>query len=39
MGLEAERAELGQEIHHLQQQNRDLLNVKMSLSLEVTTYR
>lgn len=39
MDLEAEKAELGQQIHHLQLENRELLHVKNSLSLEVTTYR
>lgn len=39
MGLEAERDQLGRQIHHLQLENRDLLQVKTSLSLEVATYR
>lgn len=39
MDLEAERAELGRQIHQQQLQNQDMLNVKMSLSLEVTAYR
>lgn len=39
MDLEAEKAELGQQMCHLQLENRELLHVKKSLSLEVTTYR
>lgn len=38
-GLEAEKEELGQQIDHLLLENRGLLQVKMSLGLEVTTYR
>lgn len=38
-GLEAEKTELGRQINHLQLENRDLLHVKTSLSLEVATYR
>lgn len=39
LGLEAEKAELGQQINHLQLEKRDLLHAKTSLSLEVATYR
>lgn len=38
-GLEAEREELGQQIDHLLLENRGLLQMKMSLGLEVATYR
>nr|XP_046256427.1 nestin [Scatophagus argus] len=38
-GLEAEKAELGQQVDHLLLENRGLLQVKMSLGLEVATYR
>ncbi|XP_068996701.1 nestin [Embiotoca jacksoni] len=38
-GLEAEREELGQQIDHLLLENRSLLQMKMSLGLEVATYR
>ncbi|GLD73354.1 nestin-like protein, partial [Lates japonicus] len=37
-GLEAEREELGQQIDHLLLENRGLLQMKMSLGLEVATY-
>uniref|UniRef100_A0A3Q3BE82 Nestin n=1 Tax=Kryptolebias marmoratus TaxID=37003 RepID=A0A3Q3BE82_KRYMA len=37
--LEMEKAELAQQIDHLLQENRGLLQLKMSLCLEVTTYR
>ncbi|KAG7474365.1 nestin-like [Solea senegalensis] len=38
-GLESEREELGEQIEHLIQENRGLLQMKMSLGLEVATYR
>lgn len=38
-GLEAEREELGQQIDHLVMENRGLVQQKMSLGLEVATYR
>lgn len=39
LGLEAEKAELAQQINHLQLEKQDLLHMKTSLSLEVATYR
>lgn len=38
-GLEAEKEELGQQIDCLLLKNRDLLQLKMSLGMEVSTYR
>ncbi|XP_023149662.2 nestin isoform X2 [Amphiprion ocellaris] len=38
-GLEAEKEEVGQQIDHLLVENRGLLQLKMSLGLEVATYR
>lgn len=38
-GLEAEKGELGQQIDGLLVENRRLLQLKMSLGLEVATYR
>lgn len=38
-GLEAEREELGLQIERLLQENQGLLQVKMSLGMEVSTYR
>ncbi|XP_078108192.1 nestin [Sander vitreus] len=38
-GLEAEKAELGQRIDHIVLENQGLLQKKMSLGLEVATYR
>lgn len=38
-GLEAEKGELGQQIDHLLLENRRLLQLKMSLGVEVATYR
>uniref|UniRef100_UPI0037E721ED nestin n=1 Tax=Semicossyphus pulcher TaxID=241346 RepID=UPI0037E721ED len=38
-GLEAEREELGQQIERILLENRGLLQAKMSLGLEVATYR
>uniref|UniRef100_A0A8C9ZCX4 IF rod domain-containing protein n=1 Tax=Sander lucioperca TaxID=283035 RepID=A0A8C9ZCX4_SANLU len=38
-GLEAEKEELGQRIDHIVLENRGLLQQKMSLGLEVATYR
>uniref|UniRef100_A0A3B4UTD2 Nestin-like n=2 Tax=Seriola dumerili TaxID=41447 RepID=A0A3B4UTD2_SERDU len=38
-GLEAEKEEVGQQIDHLLLENRGLLQLKMSLGLEVATYR
>ncbi|KAM9310459.1 nestin [Pholidichthys leucotaenia] len=38
-GLEVEKQDLGQQINHLLLENRDLLQMKMSLGLEVATYR
>lgn len=38
-GLEVEKEELGQQIDHLILENRGLLQQKMSLGLEVATYR
>lgn len=38
-GLEVEREELGQQIDRLLLENRGLMQLKMSLSLEVSTYR
>ncbi len=37
--LEAEKGELGQQINRLLVENRRLLQLKMSLGLEVATYR
>ncbi|XP_037532700.1 nestin [Nematolebias whitei] len=37
--LEMEKAELSQQIDHLLQENRGLVQLKVSLGLEVTTYR
>ncbi|KAM9806548.1 nestin [Syngnathus typhle] len=38
-GLEKEKQHVGQQLHHLVQENRGLLQQKMSLGLEVVTYR
>lgn len=38
-GLEVEKEELGQQIDHILLENRGLQQVKMSLGLEVATYR
>ena len=38
-GLEAEKKELGQQIDNLLWKNRGLIQVKMSLGLEVAAYR
>ncbi|XP_040899619.1 nestin [Toxotes jaculatrix] len=38
-GMEAEKEELSQQINHLLMENRSLLQLKMSLGLEVATYR
>ncbi|XP_008429055.1 nestin [Poecilia reticulata] len=37
--LEVEKVELGQQIDHLLQENHSLMQMKMSLGLEVSTYR
>ncbi|XP_068616470.1 nestin [Brachionichthys hirsutus] len=39
LGLQAEKEELGQQMDRLLQENRGLMQVKMSLGLEVATYR
>ncbi|XP_030639075.1 nestin [Chanos chanos] len=38
-GLEAEKAELGEQIHDIIKETQNLLQLKMSLGLEVSTYR
>ncbi|KAF6734080.1 Nestin [Oryzias melastigma] len=38
-GLEVEKEQLGHQIDHLLQENRSLMQMKMSLGLEVATYR
>lgn len=38
-GREVEREELGQQIDHLHLENQGLLQMKMSLGLEVASYR
>ncbi|KAK2909755.1 nestin [Channa argus] len=38
-GLEVEKEEVGQQIDHILHENRQLMQMKMSLSLEVQTYR